>query len=207
MNQINHFILTLLFLVTTSNFISAQTKTKAPTVITIPSSITVDKEEALKAFNYINEIRANPAKFSAELGVNLNGVKSKPALRWNDTLSKVAQERAADLAKRKYFSHINPDGEGVNILIFRAGYNLPKDWIKDKKTNNFESLQAGAEDGKDAVKDLIIDEGEPRQGHRKHLLGIDDWNSSLKDIGIGFVRAPDSEYKTYICIIIAKHNW
>lgn len=206
MRNKNHFALMLIitFFVLAGNIsVFAQSKN----TVNKSTSISVDNEEALKAFNYINEIRANPAKYSQEIGVNLNGVKPKPALKWNDTLAKVAQERAADLAKRNYFSHVNPDGEGVNILIFRAGYKLPEAWIKDKRTNNFESLQAGAIDGKDAVKDLIIDEGESRIGHRKHLLGIDDWNASLKDIGIGFVRAPGSEYKTYVCIIIAKHNW
>jgi len=36
---------------------------------------------------------------------------------------------------------------------------------------------------------------------------MDDWDASLKDIGIGYVKAQGTEYKVYVCVIIAKRSW
>ena len=166
-----------------------------------------DKTEATAAFALINAMRANPAAYSAQLGVNLNSVKPMPALTWNDTLARVAEIKVLDMAKRNYFNHINPDGYGMNFYINKAGYTLPARWLDNIQNNYFESIQAGAGSGEDAVKFLIIDKDIPALGHRKHLLGIGDWDASLYDIGIGFVRNKEGAYyKSYTCVLIAKHR-
>lgn len=169
---------------------------------------TVNKEEAKKAFEHLNKIRQNPAAHSARLKVNLNNVKPRHALKWNDTLAKVAETKAMDMAQRKYFGHVDPDGNGINIKIHKAGYTLPTSWIKDKKSNFFESLAAGVSGGTAIIDYLIVDSGTPSLGHRKHLLGIDDFYADCYDIGIGYVdNANKSPYSTYICVIIAKHDF
>ncbi|WP_153798077.1 CAP domain-containing protein [Foetidibacter luteolus] len=163
-----------------------------------------DKTEALKAFELINSIRQNPASFT---GANLSGVNAMPALNWNDTLAKAAEAKALDMARRNYFSHTDPNGLGMNYHINKAGYSLNQAWLTNTSNNYFESIQAGAADGEEAVSMLIIDNGVPTLGHRKHLLGMDQWNASLKDIGIGFVRtAEGSKFKSYTCILIARHR-
>lgn len=168
----------------------------------------VDKEEAKKAFERINQMRADPKAYSKELKISLGNVKPQKALRWNDTLALVAEQRALDMAKRNYFSHVDPSGYAVNYYINKAGYTLNSKWIKNKRENDFESLQAGAASAEEAVKNLIIDQGVSGYGHRKHLLGVGEWNASLVDIGIGFVRAGDkTKFTTYTCVIIAKHDW
>jgi uncharacterized protein YkwD len=171
------------------------------------NDIRVDKKEAYNAFIYLNDIRTNPDKYRAELkhGKTLKIAKTK--LKWNDTLARVAEARAMDMVKRNYFDHVDPDGYGVNHYISKAGYKLEPDWTSDKADNSFESIQAGADDGQSAIKDLIVNDKESNYGHRDHLLGIDEWDKSLVDIGIGFVRDSLSEYGTYISIIIAKHHW
>jgi uncharacterized protein YkwD len=171
------------------------------------AEMTVLKDNARAAFAYLNQVRQNPDSFSKSIGVSLKSVKARPILIWNDTLAKVAEARAADMIKRSYFSHVNPDGEGANILIHRAGYELDKEFLTPKSANYFESIQGGYEDGVEMINDLIVDEGEADRGHRKHLLGIDDWNSNLTDIGIGMVSSPDCEYGTISVVIIAKHGW
>jgi len=116
-----------------------------------------------------------------------------------------------DMAKNNYFSHADKRGIKVNVKIHRAGYKIDK-FYRDKKFNAFESIQAGADGGEDAIMRLIIDEGVKSLGHRKHLLGIDTGrgypkNSSLVDCGIGFVQADgNSKYNTYTVVIIAKHG-
>jgi hypothetical protein len=61
--------------------------------------------------------------------------------------------------------------------------------------------------GEDGINMLITDAGVPSKGHRIHLLGLNNWFDSCTDVGIGFVQGNDTENKTYMCVIIAKHNW
>ena len=166
----------------------------------------LDKAQAKAAFVLLNDIRTNPAKYADQFSF-LKDVKSVRTLKWNDTLAKVAEARALDLAKRNYFGHVDPDGYGANYYINKEGYKLESNWLSDKKNNFFESLSAGSESGEQAIKALIIDNGTSSLGHRKHLLGMDTWNSSLVDIGIGFVKAEETKYRYYTCVIIAKHKW
>lgn len=163
--------------------------------------------EAIRAFDYLNNVRKNPSGFSKETGCDLGGVKTLPALVWNDTLAKVAVAKAMDMAKRNYFAHVSPDGKGINVMIHEAGYTLSPKWIQKKSDNFFESLHAGNEDGATSIKSLIIDKGTPGKGHRKHLLGITDFYEKNTDIGIGYVRDEKSLYKVFMVVIIARHGW
>jgi len=181
-------------------FLFGSFKNSDPTII--------DKLEAQNAFLYLTEVRDNPDKFSSELnykkGLKVSGVK----LRWNDTLTKVAEQKAQDMATRNYFGHVDPSGYGMNYFINKSGYRLDPAWLKLKSDNYFESLAANHSSGIDMIKALIIDKQTPSLGHRIHLLGLNEWNATLGDIGIGFSRRNSgSNYKTYICVIIAKHNW
>ncbi|WP_300567763.1 CAP domain-containing protein [Flavobacterium sp.] len=172
------------------------------------SEAIIDKSEAQKAFVLLNEIRANPANYYKELKFSKNiKIQNKP-LKWNETLAKVAEAKALDMANRNYFDHVDPEGFGINYHINKNGYTLNPDWLKLKSRNSFESIIAEADNGTDAIKKLIIDTGIPSFGHRKHLLGMEEWNGSLVDIGIGFARKESgSTYTTYVSIIIAKHDW
>ncbi len=165
------------------------------------------KEEAQKAFEYLNEVRQDPSAFSQEIGVDLSYVQPTPELNWNKELAHAAEMKALDMARRNYFGHVDPEGYGMNYWIVRTGYKLPDDWIKNKSSNNFESIQAGLSNGKDIIMSLIFDEGTNPPGHRNHLLGIESFWSNCTDIGIGIASNPDSEYRFYTCILIAKHDF
>jgi len=167
--------------------------------------VKLEKIEAKEAFEYLNKVRSSPKDYSEEMGVNLRKVKKQPALTWNDILSKVAEEKAMDMAKLDYMAHKNKKGEGINILIHKAGYELDESWVKNKSNNYFESIQAGTSSGVQMIQDLIIDEYDKNLGHRKHLLGIEDWNAGLVDCGIGIASNPNSKFKVYSVVIIAKH--
>ena len=172
------------------------------------NEIIIDKEEAQKAFELLKDIRLNPGNYSSELNLPNRTKPSTIGLKWNDVLAKVAEKKALDMAARDYFGHVDPDGYGINYFIHKSGYKLDPAWIKEKNLNYFESIAVNTPGGEESVKYLIIDAKTPSLGHRKHLLGLDKWNASLTDIGIGFVRrASGSKYKTYTCIIIAKHDW
>ncbi len=177
------------------------------TTIAGDNSIKTLDSEAKAAFEYLNKIRAKPSAFSKQIKANLNYVEPRPSLNWNDILAQVARNKALDMANRNYFSHINPEGEGINILISRAGYPLKKEWFADKAMNTFESIASGYETGIEVIKGLILDKRVPSLGHRNHLLGIGEWYGSFDEIGIGFVVNPNSLQGTYICIIIARKGY
>jgi len=170
-----------------------------------PEDITpaLDRAEAKAAFEYLNKVRADIPAFSKEMGVYLKEAKPVPVLVWNDILTKVAERKALDMARRDYYGHLTPEGIGINIMIHEAGYTLPDDFVKDKTSNYFESVASGYPTGKEVMKALILDEGTEEHGHRKHLLGLDEWNKNHREIGVGFARNPKSKYRFYSCVIIA----
>src|SRR6478735_2830618 len=137
------------------------------------------KDEAQQAFQLINTIRSDPEKYYQELQLNGKLPITKNPLRWNDTLARVAEAKALDMAKRNYFDHVSPEGYGINYFINQSGYTLNADWLKNKKENFFESIGSGHDSGEAAIQSLIIDEEDANKGHRNHLLGIGDWDASL----------------------------
>ena len=171
--------------------------------------VTVDRASAKEAYEYLQAFRNNPRKMMRALGIRFNaGQVSTIQLRWNSDLAKAAELRARDMAERNYFDHSSPEGIGPNHYIVKAGYALNNDWLKKRSANNFESIAANHPTAVDGIKAFIIGKGSPGFMHRKHVLGLDPWNGSLQDIGIGFVRIPEgATYKTYLSVIIAKHDW
>ncbi|UPT68143.1 MAG: CAP domain-containing protein [Sphingobacteriales bacterium JAD_PAG50586_3] len=166
----------------------------------------LDKEEAKKAYFFLNTVRANVTAYAKELQLP-NDIKiTTRALMWNDTLAKVAEAKALDMATRNYFAHVDPDGVGMNYYIDKAGYKLDKYQVKTKRQNSFESISAGYNTGEEVIKSLIIDTWDPvNLGHRKHLLGMEGW-AGTTDIGIGFARGTvNNKFTTYVSILIAKH--
>jgi uncharacterized protein YkwD len=171
-----------------------------------PQEPSLDRNEAKKAFAYINKVRADPPAFSKDIGADLGEVKPRPALKWDDVLAKVAEEKALDMARRKYFGHVTPDGRAINILMHEAGYKLPPRLIAKKEENSFENIGAGGPvKGEALTRQLILDKGVADLIHRRNILGMDEWAVGHKDIGIGFVNDPSGTYKNLICIIIAHH--
>lgn len=170
--------------------------------------ITIDKNEGKNAFEVLLDIRKNPNKYFQQLYFDKDLKTSSTQLLWNDTLAKVAEAKVFDMANRNYFGHVDPEGLGMNYFISKCGYKLNSNWIQNKSDNYFESLAANSSTGEEAIFDLVKDSLTPSLGHRKHLLGLESWSSTLTDVGIGFSRRESgSNYKTYICVIIAKHDW
>src|SRR5690349_17362062 len=63
--------------------------------------------------------------------------QQRPSLKIDPVLSQVARARAADMARRDYFAHDNPDGQSPNYLVRKAGYELPASYPSNG--NNVES--------------------------------------------------------------------
>jgi hypothetical protein len=95
-----------------------------------------------------------------------------------------------------------------NHSFIESGYALTDNFLKEKTANNFESIAAGYNAGINMIKRLTLDErsSEEEKSHRVHLLGIDPFWADCYDIRIGFARNSNSNYKTYYCVLIAKHK-
>lgn len=174
----------------------------------IISSVQAQNSGVKEAFEYLNKVRKNPSWYSKEIGIDFSDLQARHALKWNDTLARVAQAKAEDMLKRKYFDHANPEGKGINILIYEAGYGIPKEWTEPISSNYFESIVAGVTTPKEGIIYLLKDKGEidhRKAGHRSHLLGIDKFYANLTDIGIGWAKG--GSLGSYLCVIIAKKKW
>ena len=136
------------------------------------TNVVVDKDEALKAFDLLNKIRSNPKEYEDIFPFLKHSKVENKKLIWNDTLAKVAEAKAFDMADKNYYSHIDPSGYGINYYINKSGYELNPNWIEDKKANYFESIAAEVPDGVSAISTFIIDKGVPSKGHRIHLLDL-----------------------------------
>jgi hypothetical protein len=178
------------------------------TIFLIKLQLQAQSGEVKIAFDFLNKVRQNPHLYSKEIGINLTDITAHPPLRWNDILAQVAQAKAEDMMKRSYFEHTTPEGKGINILLFEAGYPLPKEWTEPQNNNYFESLIAGNATPKEGIIYLLRDGGvidHKKAGHRSHLLGIDKFYSNLTDIGIGWAKG--GKLGSYLCVIIAKTQW
>lgn len=117
-------------------------------------------------------------------------------LKVDPILSQVARARAADMARRGYFSHENPDGHGPNYLVRQAGYSLPP--FYSAEGNNVESIAAGRASASETWSDWMSS-----SPHKRHLLGEIAFYAEQTSIGVGYVYEAGSRYRAYWVVITA----
>jgi uncharacterized protein YkwD len=140
------------------------------------------------------EERAIAARMIGSSGQSRN----RAMLAIDPVLTAVARERAADMARRRYFSHVNPDGNGPNQLMRGAGYALPESWGKDRARNSVESIGAGYRNADDAWRAWM-----GSRCHRAHLLATQSFFRDQTNIGIGYYNDATSPYRKYWVVITA----
>lgn len=122
----------------------------------------------------------------------------RPALIYDPILAQVARARAADMAARNYFSHVNPDGIGPNYLVQQAGYVLPDWWGKALTSNYIESIAAGQTTSAATWSSWM-----GSSGHRTHLLATDAFYADQTRYGVGYFYSATSTYKHYWVVLTA----
>ena len=136
------------------------------------NEVKIDKKEAQDAFVLLSDIRSNPDKYYEELKFEKGLKVSKINLKWNDTLAKVAEAKAYDMANRNYMGHVDPDGYGMNYYIKKSGYKLQPKWTAEKNANYFESLAANTFSGIESIKVLVTDKNATITWTQKTFAGI-----------------------------------
>jgi hypothetical protein len=124
--------------------------------------------------------------------------RSHSRLSIDPVLTAVARARAADMARRRYFSHVNPDGNGPDHLMRAAGYPLPAFWGTDRTRNSVESIAAGYNSA-----DEVWDAWMHSQSHRSHLLAAQPFFRNQTKVGIGYYYDESSPYRRYWVILTA----
>ena len=113
-------------------------------------------------------------------------------------LCKVARAKAADMAYRHYFAHVDPSGHGANYLVRQAGYSLPAGYDESPSANNIESLSAGRDTASWTWNDWMTS-----PPHKQHLMGQASFYAAQNHVGVGFVNIPGSEWQWYWVVITA----
>jgi uncharacterized protein YkwD len=114
----------------------------------------VDKQEAKKAFELLNKIRANPDAYAGTFRFIKTAKISNTQLVWNDTLAKVAEAKALDMAAKNYFGHVDKEGKAMNYYINQAGYTLKPQLLKSARMNSYESIAAGMDTADEVITTL-----------------------------------------------------
>lgn len=183
----------------------------------VKGQVVQDSAGARLAFEFLNQVRENPPQFANTIHPALKKIPAKNKLHWNDTLARLAMEKALDMATRKYFDHVSPERQGMNFVLEKAGFKLIPAATSKKNLNFVESIHMTTEPGwrqgfitppEEAIKNLIIDKGVEGLGHRKHLLGIGPENENQKEAGIGLVTIKTRKgTKTYMCVLIVEESY
>ncbi len=109
----------------------------------------------------------------------------------------VARAKALDMARRKYFNHVDPDGFGPNYVMQSLGYELAKGYGRARNANSFESInmsmspvsgklvEYGTDDAS-LVADKAINSFMASPPHQKHLFGHDANIRKQTRYGIGY---------------------
>ncbi len=114
------------------------------------------------------------------------------------TLCAVARAKAADMARRRYYAHVNPDGHGPNWLVRAAGYPLPDWWGTDPAANYIESLDASEPTAGEAWNAWM---GSP--GHKAHILASTAFYRDQTSFGVGYYYDAASPWRHYWVILTA----
>ena len=130
-----------------------------------------------------------------------NAEQERSTMTLDPILCLVARQRAADMARRNYFGHINPDGHGANFLISREGYLLPASYDASRSGNNIESL--GMSTGRPRE---ILSLWLGSSAHRLHVMGELDFFQQQTSAGVGIARSPRPPYYKYYVFLSAPPN-
>jgi hypothetical protein len=127
-----------------------------------------------------------------------NPQQGRPTLILDPIIEAVARARAADMAHRNYFSHVNPDGVAANYLLRKAGYVLPSWWGTDPTANYVESIAAGYSDPGTAWTAWMNS-----PDHKEHLLALNSFFATETHYGVGYYYDSSSTYQYYWVVITA----
>lgn len=125
----------------------------------------------------------------------------RPVMVYDSILNMVARAKALDLANRRYFDHVDPDGYGSNRAVQLAGFQLPGAYGTANDTNYIESLTAGRASAQAAFNAWLAS-----PLHKQHLLAELAGYAAQTRYGIGYAKVAGSVYSDYYVFLSAPPN-
>jgi uncharacterized protein YkwD len=109
------------------------------------------------------------------------------ALAWNRALAEAAETHSVDMAARRYFDHVSPDGKRVGQRVAAQGYN----WRAVG-----ENLAGGDTSVSAAIAGWL---GSPE--HCRNLM-----SPEYAEVGVSCVRQPGSQWGTYWTMVLGTRR-
>lgn len=127
---------------------------------------------------------------SARAAARTCGTKRMTAARalvWNRALAEAAEQHSVDMAARRYFDHVSPDGKQVSQRVTAQGYN----WRMVG-----ENLAGG-----DTTVDGVISGWLGSPEHCQNMM-----SPAYSEVGIACVRQAGSKWGTYWTMVLATRR-
>src|SRR4051812_11659150 len=118
----------------------------------------------------------------------------RSALTWDASLAAIARAHSQDMAKRRFFAHVNPDGEDPTARGRRAHYECHK--ILSTNTDRVglaENLYEASGGARDDIQHRSVAGWMNSPGHRQNIL-----EKTYTKTGIGIAEAGDAIYITQL---------
>ena len=150
------------------------------------------------------EIRVAELEQKIHQLVNFERRPDRPTFDWDDELAKLARAHSEDMAKRKYFKHVNPEGMTPMKRAEAAGYrvcqlmgeniyqnNLYSRVITEKKRTTYDWNTM------DQIAATTLKGWMQSEGHRQNIL---EKNYTREGIGVAIDQEDDG--KVYITQVV-----
>jgi uncharacterized protein YkwD len=124
--------------------------------------------------------------------------QQRVAMTCDPRLVAFAKARAADMAARGYFGHVNPDNIGPNELLVATGFLLPNTY-SGGRNNNIESIVGGLPRPSEVLEALL---GSTR--HRPQVLGENPFFQSQDRFGVAYIYAPQTPQVDIWVVVFAR---
>lgn len=165
---------------------------------------------AQELLDLINRARRNPTLEGQRLGIDLSAYPPMPPVAHDRYLGQAAQDHVADMIKRGFYGHLNPDGVNANGRILDTAYDLHSSYGNNRTLNLTENLGAGTGNvfnTPQSVHDtFMLDRGVNPAKHRNLILGAMYPGNRQVGIGLSFGVSSASGFEHHAVEEFARTN-
>lgn len=127
-------------------------------------------------------------KAMADLAIQHAGQR-RASMVHHEVLQFVARRKAEEMARRGYFSHVDPEGFAANYIAAQAGYKHP--YSRAASANSIESIGVRHQNNLSAgaAAAVVFDAWMNSGGHRVHVLGENEGYAAQTAFAVGHAFA------------------
>jgi hypothetical protein len=136
--------------------------------------------------------------------ISAHAEQRRTRLDYHPTLNFIARHKAEDMAKRAYFSHIDPDGFGPNFSAHVAGYQ--HSYSIAPSANSIESIGVRHQNNLSAneAAKMVFESWMNSPPHRTHVLGMSGFESqTFYGVGYGFARQGPFGWNSHYFVFVS----